>query len=93
MTHVSTGRKRRRRIEELELIHGFPKDYTYQACNAKRRRQFPVEYEDARGALIGNCFSPLVVALFVGELLYAMDGQDPFGTASRRLPRRRAPRR
>ncbi len=29
MTHVSTGRKRRRRIEELELIHGFPKDYTY----------------------------------------------------------------
>ena len=73
MTHESTGRKRRRCIEELELIHGFPKDYTYQACNAKRRRQFPVEYEDARGALIGNCFSPLVLAFFVGELLYAMD--------------------
>ena len=73
MTHESTDRKRRPCIEELELIHGFPKDYTYQACNAKRRRQFPVEYEDARGALIGNCFSPLVLAFFVGELLYAMD--------------------
>ena len=73
MTHVATGRKRRRSIEELEILHGYQKDYTYQAFNAKMRRQLPVEFEDARGALVGNCASPLVLALLVGDLLYAMD--------------------
>ena len=42
----------------------------YHCVNSKERRRDPERWSDLRGAQIGNCFSPAIVAIVVADLLW-----------------------
>ena len=70
LTKASSGARRRKLIDEDERLHFFPRDYTYHCVNSKERRRDPERWSDLRGAQIGNCFSPAIVAIVVADLLW-----------------------
>ena len=67
---IATGKRRRKCVAEDERLHMFPADYTYHCFNSKRRKVDASAWRDARGSLLGNCFSPGVVAVAVADLLW-----------------------
>lgn len=67
----SSGRKRFKEPEEDERLHGYPRHYTWCCYNGQERRRDPAGFRDRRGMLLGNCFSPLVVAYLLSEVLFA----------------------
>ena len=68
MQRVGAPSERRRKlITENECLHFFPADYTHACRSGKARKADEAGWLDARGSLLGNCFSPAIVAVLVGD--------------------------
>lgn len=69
MRHVASGRLRQKTNDELEILAGFDQGWTLQCMSSKARKADPAGFEDTRGELLGNAYSPMVMAFLLGELL------------------------
>lgn len=63
----SQGSHRLPKVEEREVIMGFPVGYTAQSC--KKSEYGPVGHDDTRVSLVGNSWHVGVVAWLLGSLL------------------------
>lgn len=65
------GHRRRKTIDEEDKALHFSEDsYTHSCWSAKERKLEPSKWLDVRGSLLGNCFSPAVVAVSFADLLW-----------------------